>query len=322
MGCPTGTTLRELFNSETGSPPTKFNADALWGYGVDDDWGSNAMSGRDSWFGANPANGNPSALTTATGIAMPAGQAAYLNFKQWRLFEWYAGTVNLFIDGGTVEIDAGSGVVDTASLPWVNGPQQTLITYPDEPVANPWAGRKAFAGDSYGFTSSQLDLSSFAGQTIKPRFTLRGDQSVGAIGWWLDDIVVYTCDAPTPPPTPPTTPATTSPTTSPTASPTAAATPPVVQLTSTMKLKVKTGKPVKIVATVKTSAGAATGKVTFKVDKKVVKKTVTVTNGKATLKLSKKQLNKLGKGKHKVKASYSGSATATASMAKARFNLR
>ena len=40
------------------------------------------------------------------------------------------------------------------------------------------------------------------------------------------------------------------------------------------------------------------------------------------LKLSKKRLNKLGKGKHKVKAAYSGSTTAKPSKAKATFNLR
>ncbi len=51
---PTGTTLRELLNSETGDVrATKFTGTGgLWSYGVDDDWGSNATSGRDSWFGA------------------------------------------------------------------------------------------------------------------------------------------------------------------------------------------------------------------------------------------------------------------------------
>ena len=55
--CPTGTTMRELFNSETGAPASKFTgAGGLWNYGVDDNAGSNATSGKDSWFGANPVN--------------------------------------------------------------------------------------------------------------------------------------------------------------------------------------------------------------------------------------------------------------------------
>ena len=160
-----------------------------------------------------------------------------------------------YIDGGNVEVDAGSGAVDTATLPWVNGPQQTLQTYPGEP-ASPWAGRTAFAGDSFGWTASQLDLSSFAGQTVRPKFTLRGDQSVGFIGWWLDDIVVYTCDIPAPPTT---TAAGADGSADPDPDPDTAR---GGSSSSTTKLKVKIGRSVKIVATVKTSTGAAaTGKV-------------------------------------------------------------
>ncbi len=254
-------------------------------------------------------------LKTATGIALPAGQQTYLQLPAVAGLRVVPGrlvqTAAAYIDGGTVEVDAGparghgSPAVDERSAA---GPADLPRCR-----AKPWAGRKAFAGDSFGWTSSQLDLSSFAGQTVRPQFTMRGDASDSFIGWWLDDIVVYTCDVPptTPPSTPPV----------PTVPPTPT-TPPGQQVSeSKTTLKVKTGKSVKIVATVKT-AGSATGTVTFKIDKKAIKKTVTIKNGKATLKLSKKKLRQLGSGKHKVKASYSGSTTAKASKAKATFNLR
>jgi len=337
MSCPAGSTMRELFNSETGAPATKFTgAGGLWNYGVDAGWGSNATSGKDSWFGYNPDPdlGDPASasLTVASGIALPAGQQTYLNFQQWRVFEWYppgfAQGAAAYIDGGTVEVDGGSGALDTATLPWTNGPQQTLQTYPGAST-NQWAGRKAFAGDSFGWTASQLDLSSFAGQTVKPQFTLRGDDSFGFIGWWLDDIVVYTCDGatlPTTSPAPTSTPVPTqqpAPTTSPVPTVPPTATPAQASTTKVKVVKIKPGKPVKVTAIVKVSSGAAaTGRVTFKVDRRKVVKTITLTNGKAVLTLKRKHLFKLGKGKHKVKVLYLGSAAAQPSQGRAAFNLR
>ena len=81
--CPTGTTMRELFNSETGTPASKLtSAEAgMWTYGVNPDWGSNATSGLDSWFGYNPAPnlGDPaSASLTTTDGHRPAGRPEVL----------------------------------------------------------------------------------------------------------------------------------------------------------------------------------------------------------------------------------------------------
>ncbi|MFT4263493.1 MAG: HtaA domain-containing protein [Nocardioides sp.] len=60
---------------------------------------------------------------------------------------------------------------------------------------------------------------------------------------------------------------------------------------------------------------AATGKltVTFKKGKKKVVKTVTLSGGKATVKLTKKQVKKLGKGTWKITTSYAGNAAVKAS---------
>lgn len=310
--CPTGTTMRELFNSETGDPASKLTpSDAsMWSYGVKDEWGSNATSGRTSWFGWNPdpSVGDPSAaaLTTSVPIALPAGQKSFLHFQQWRLFEWYPGRGSgPYIDGGTVEVDGA----DAAGLPWTNGPSQTLSAY-SASYPNEWAGRAAFAGDSYGWTASQLDLSSFAGTAVKPSFTSRGDSEAGIIGWWLDDITVYTCDVPSvvTPPAP------------------APAPPAATKTVSTTKAKAKVvagGDKVRIVATVKATGTRPTGKVSFKVSgKKAVSKTVKVTKGKAVLVLKGRVLDKLGNGRHKVKVTYTGSDTVASSKTRTSFNLR
>lgn len=56
-----------------------------------------------------------------------------------------------------------------------------------------------FGGDSHGWTSSRLDLSSLAGQSVKVRWTVRGDSSGSYVGWFLDNPQVYTCHTPAAP---------------------------------------------------------------------------------------------------------------------------
>ena len=175
--CPAGSTMRELFNSETGAPSTKMvsSAAGMWGYGVNDDWGSNATSGLDSWLGWNPDPGGRPVVRVAdcSNRHRAAGGAevvpALPAVAPVRVVPGRAS--GPYLDGGTVEVDAGSGPVDAAALPWTNGPAQTLSAW-SASVPNEWAGRKAFAGDSFGWTASQLDLSSFAGKTVKPSFTV------------------------------------------------------------------------------------------------------------------------------------------------------
>ncbi len=209
--CPTGTTFRELFNSETGSPASKFTVDGApfpWGYGVNPDWGSNAVSGKDSWFTYDPDPGlgdpNSISMTTSSGIDVPAGQSTYLWFQQWRLFEYSTSSGRRF-DGGVVEVDdtaTPGGPLDTAGNTWVNGPTETLYAY----AGNPHGARTVFGSDSFGWVASRLDLSTYAGRNVKVKFNALGDSTGSYIGWWLDDISVYTCDAPPAPPPPPTTP--------------------------------------------------------------------------------------------------------------------
>lgn len=337
--CPSGT-LRELFNSETGTPASKFTPSdpSMWGYGVNGDWDTNATSGKTSWFGYDPdpaayLDPTSASITATSGIALPAGQPSFLRFNQWRLFEWYpngylpSGTT--YVDGGTVELDSGSGPADASALPWVNGPQQTLTSSPSD--ANPWAGRTAFAGDSFGWTTSQVDLSSLAGRTVRPSFTTRGDGENAFIGWFLDDISVYTCDGgsvvttptPTPTPTPTSTPTATPPTATPAPTPTPT-TPPATDATSTTSVKVRTkrGK-VTITATISASGATTSGKVSFKVTgRRSVTRTVTVRRGKAVLVLKGSAVSRLGRGKHKVTAAYTGSATVRASTGRTTFRLR
>lgn len=202
--CPAGTTKSLLFDSETGANPTsKLVSDSGTGSWIRDEYsylGSNATSGLDSWFGINPdpdfGDEQTNSLVAANGISIPAGQKTYLWFQGWYLFE-YGSSAAANYDGGAVEVDDlgnAAAPVDVANLPWVNGPSKVLAS------GNPAAGRKAFARDSNGWVASRLDLSAFAGKNVKPQFTTYGDTLGSYIGWWLDDIRVYTCTPPAPAP--------------------------------------------------------------------------------------------------------------------------
>jgi Zn-dependent metalloprotease len=188
--CPTGSAKRVLFSSETGDPASKFVAGSTWAYGQMPGWEQNVHSGSASWYSTDPDTIGQSPLVAATGIALPAGQTSYLRFFQTRLLDF---DDSAHYDGGTVEVDdlgTPAPAEDAASLPWANGPTDVLSS----DYANPAATRKAFSGFTPRYVASRVDLTSYAGRTIKPQFTMNTDNGVAYPGWWVDDITVYTCD--------------------------------------------------------------------------------------------------------------------------------
>ncbi len=207
-GCPIGTTKRRLTPGAGASvtpttSPLWFPAPHAASPGIP----ANDRDGAGSSFGFNPDpkewNDPYSSTMTLGSTVLPAGQQSYLRFEQWRLFEWVPGSTPTYYDGGLVGVSAANesgGYVGQPLDPawWDNGPQQDLVlTNPDAPV-------RGFGGDSNGWVSSRVDLTSLAGRTIRPGFTVAGDYEGSMIGWFLDGIEVYTCDPPPVPPAAPT----------------------------------------------------------------------------------------------------------------------
>ncbi len=122
-------------------------------------------------------------------VTLPAG--AFLHFAHAYGFE------GLAFDGGVLEYSVNSGASwnDTASLFTHNGYDGTVSTS----YSNPLGGRSAFLADSHGYISSRLDLASLAGQSVRFRWRMGLDSSGYDVGWWVDDIRLYTCTVgPTP----------------------------------------------------------------------------------------------------------------------------
>ncbi len=197
VGCPTGSRLRVLFDDETAAPSEEMARGSLWTRAPNHsfrgwDIATNATSGTGSWFGKDPdpSAGEPSrsTMSLAKAVTVRRGVKTYLRFNHWYAFD-YGVSPRAYYDGGLVLVDDvndSAGARQTAGLPWVNGPKRTVIG----------SGPRAtgFGGLSNGWTSSRVDLSSYAGKTIRPEFQLRGDSDFWLQGWYLDDVEVYSCD--------------------------------------------------------------------------------------------------------------------------------
>jgi len=185
--CAPGKSRRVLFDSETGTPAAKFSAGPTWGRGS-----GPAHSGGSAWLSDEPSTAGASSLTMGSGVALPAGQPSYLFFQRWHVLDYYDTEM---YDALTVKIDDLSTpdpALDLTGYPgWDNGPNGSVFTGTD----NPAAGQSGFGFDSRGFTASRLDLSAFAGKSVKAQFTMATDNSLSFVGLALDDIQVFTCDA-------------------------------------------------------------------------------------------------------------------------------
>ncbi len=90
----------------------------------------------------------------------------------------------IYYDGALAFVQTLSGGTwTTRTVPWDNGPDKTLAG----------TSTKVFGGDSHGYGSSRMNLTSLAGQTVRVVFRVTGDQDTAEYGWWVDDIRAYTC---------------------------------------------------------------------------------------------------------------------------------
>jgi len=107
----------------------------------------------------------------------------------WHKYHFESGNSNY--DGGVLEIstDGGSAWVDLgAQIPAnQNGYNGTIYGQ----SGNVLAGRQAFVDSLGSYTEVRLDLSAYNNQTVKIRWRMGTDSSVGAGDWKIDDIRVF-----------------------------------------------------------------------------------------------------------------------------------
>ena len=131
-----------------------------------------------------PASGDQRLETTST-IALPANSYPKLSF--WSAYNteegWDGGVVEISTNGGATWTDLGANMTSGG----YNGGLGAAPT-------NALSGRAAFTGLSAGFINTIVNLTAYAGQSVKLRFRFGSDDNTSAptspAGWWVDDITL------------------------------------------------------------------------------------------------------------------------------------
>ena len=101
------------------------------------------------------------------------------------------GVLEYSTDNGTSWFDilAGNGgtVPANANRFVQNGYNSPISTAFGSPIG----GRPAWHGNSQGFITTIVDLSDFAGESVRFRWRMACDTSVSATGWWVDNVFIF-----------------------------------------------------------------------------------------------------------------------------------
>jgi len=159
---------------------------SLYGDDADPRWldpSGNRYDRQDSWVQMN------------TGVPVDAG--TQMVFKHAWEFDYGPdgfGGIGAF-DGGQVYYSLDGGTWRNAGpLFTENGYNGTIANVAGDRT-NPMRGQQGFVASSHGWTASKLDLSPLAGHHVRLRWRIGGDSVAGSLGWYVDDVQVYTCAA-------------------------------------------------------------------------------------------------------------------------------
>jgi len=142
--------------------------------------------------GSSPSDffGN-SVVAMNNAVVIPANSDVRLQFEQNFDFQVGAadgGILEYSVDGGTTWINVKDGVNDliTGGLTYEN----TISDQANNPLGTQW-GFVESTNDLY--VSTQLNLTSLAGQSVQFRFHMGTNRYSARLGWLVDDVAIYTC---------------------------------------------------------------------------------------------------------------------------------
>jgi hypothetical protein len=163
-----------------------------WSHGGDGDtWvlSGRAHGGAYAYQAAAPSYVTDQKLVSPP-LSLPSEEApltlAFWNFQ----FIEHSTTGGCF-DGALLEVSADDGATWTQiTTGLLTDPYDGSIS---STYGNPLSGLAAWCGDPQDWLNSAVELDAYAGQTIRLRFRLGTDDSVGREGWAIDDLVVQSC---------------------------------------------------------------------------------------------------------------------------------
>jgi alpha-tubulin suppressor-like RCC1 family protein len=160
--------------------------------------GKYATSGVGNLWGYDSPTTSDDSITMVKNVIIPTG--TFLTFKHSFEFESsdYISPTAQFYDGGVLEYSINNSTtwIDAGSLITTNGYKGTIASQgilPEVPSTNVLRNRSAFVGASSGYISSNVNLSSLSGNSLRFRFRIGTDSSDGNLGWYIDDVRIYKC---------------------------------------------------------------------------------------------------------------------------------
>lgn len=122
-----------------------------------------------------------------------------LQFNNYQAFEAPNGDGRCW-DAGVLEVSTNDGVS------YAKVPQSALLTDPydnilwnntpgNNPISNSYGATEAWCDELQPYLASVVNLSTWAGQTVRFRWRLGSDGGAGNEGWYIDDVMVQRCDA-------------------------------------------------------------------------------------------------------------------------------
>jgi hypothetical protein len=118
-------------------------------------------------------------------MTLPTEAPVTMQFWNWQTMESQGG--GSCWDGGILEISTNGGTN------WTYLPTAVMETDPYDGPVTGLGGLEGWCGDPQDWLRSVVDLDAYAGQTVRFRFRIGTDSSVGREGWYVDDVHVQSC---------------------------------------------------------------------------------------------------------------------------------
>ncbi len=143
-----------------------------------------ATSGTTLLYSPDVASTTDSRAFMTSAVTVPT--AAYLHFNHAFEFETSGGS---YWDGGVIQYSTNGAVWNDAAALITDGASYNGTLE----AGNPLGAVSAYVDNSFGYTSTKLDLSGLAGQSFQFGFRIGTDLFVGDLGWLIDDVRIYQC---------------------------------------------------------------------------------------------------------------------------------
>ena len=159
-------------------------------WGFTSPFGTYAHSGKAFLYG-NDTESYINSPVSLKSMIIPA--KAYLHFAHSFGFDYgiYNNT-RYYFDGGVLEYSTDNGVIWKDAKPLMQTNAYNGMVTPFS-LGNTLRGQAAFVGDSHGYISTRLDLATLAGKSVSFRWRLGTDKVGYFLGWFIDDVRIYTC---------------------------------------------------------------------------------------------------------------------------------